>query len=148
MLDEPCNYQIKLFVFGQICEINFMKVPLFDIFCEGKFVVKIVGIFQQRVYFFIMPIELVISSKGDLFTAFELIGQKLFIADIELIFSEFCLNGIKNFLIQGTKFIESHFLPRKWLYFLTHFQIRLLGSLSSFGLSSRGQRLKIYFRCV
>lgn len=64
-----------------------MEVALFDIFCNGEFVVKIVGIFQQREYFFIMPIKLIIRPKGNLFSAFELISKKFLVADIELVFS-------------------------------------------------------------
>ncbi len=68
-----------------------------------------------------MALELVVGCEGDLFATFELIGDELLVADVELVFFELGLDGVDNLLVQRTQLIEFHLLPGQGLNFLTQF---------------------------
>lgn len=68
-----------------------------------------------------MAFELVVGCEGDLFAAFELVGDELLVADVELVFFELGLDGVDNLLVQRTQLIEFHLLPGQGLNFLTQF---------------------------
>ncbi len=70
-----------------------------------------------------MAFELIVGCEGDLLAAFELIGDELLIADVELVFFELGLDGVDNLLVQRTQLIEFHLLPGQGLNFLTYFEV-------------------------